>query len=238
MKLDIALSYKEVNNLVVQDKITVAIDTFRATSTIITALNHNIKAIYPVAKLNKAQQLKQNKSYLLAGERNGEKISGFDFGNSPLSYNKNNFANKNLILTTTNGTKLFSNLKKADKVYISSLLNQKSIAEVLNQQKKDIIFCCAGNNGELALEDFLTAGAIIDKLKFKAGDVLSDKAIAAREIYLAQQDNLSDFLKKTTSAKKLIALGKEKDIDFILANNFKLIPLYKQRANRIEEFSN
>ena len=236
MEIEVISTYQDINKLKIKDKVVVAIDTFRATSTIITALNYNIKRIYPVEDIKEAKKFIKDKSYIVAGERDGKKIADFDLGNSPLSYKSNLFTAKKLVLTTTNGTKLLKKLIGADNIYIASLLNQAAIATLLSQQQKDIIFCCAGNRGEFSLEDFLTAGAIITKLKIEKDDILSDKAIAAREIYIAQKNNLNTFLKDTASGKNLINLGKEADIDFIVAKRIDLVPYYAN--NKIEEFSN
>lgn len=235
MEVEVISTYQEINDLNLKNKIVVAIDTFRATSTIITALNYNIERIYPVEDIKEAKQFIEDNSYIVAGERDGKKIPDFDLGNSPRSYKSNLLAAKRLVLTTTNGSKLLKRLVGADNIYVASLLNQTAIAMLLNQQQKDIIFCCAGNRGEFSLEDFLTAGAIITKLKIEDDDILSDKAIAAREIYIAQKNNLSDFLKTTASGKNLINLGKEADIDFIVSKRFELVPYYDNK--KIEELS-
>lgn len=235
MEVEVILTYQELDELETNDKTLVAIDTFRATSTMITALNYDIKQIYPVESIKEAKRLKEDESYLVAGERDGKKIAGFDLGNSPRSYKSNQFDAKKLILTTTNGTKLLKRLSKAERIYIASLLNQLALASLLEEEQKDIIFCCAGNKGEFSLEDFLTVGAIIDNLELKKEDVLSDKAIAAREIYIAQKDNLSEFLKATTSGKNLISLDKEADIDFIVSKSFNLIAYYSN--NMIKKLS-
>ncbi|MBU3928614.1 MAG: 2-phosphosulfolactate phosphatase, partial [Bacteroidetes bacterium] len=75
---------KDINN-----KTVVVIDVLRATSTIITALMHGAKQIFPVVDIKNAFDLKKQFSpgeVLLCGERDAKIIAGFDFGNSPLEY--------------------------------------------------------------------------------------------------------------------------------------------------------
>ena len=63
----------------------VVIDVLRATSAICTAIEHGVKEIIPVATLEEAFEYKK-KGYIVAAERNGEIVEGFDIGNSPYTY--------------------------------------------------------------------------------------------------------------------------------------------------------
>ena len=66
----------------------VVFDVLRATSTMLTALAHGARRIYPVSTVAEAWNLKRMKlpDALLGGERNGVRIEGFDLGNSPCEY--------------------------------------------------------------------------------------------------------------------------------------------------------
>jgi 2-phosphosulfolactate phosphatase len=65
--------------------IVIVIDVFRAFSTNYFIANQNPKNIFAVDSIEKAFELKQKygNSAVLVGERQGIKIDGFDFGNSP-----------------------------------------------------------------------------------------------------------------------------------------------------------
>src|SRR6056297_3662779 len=64
--------------------LTVIIDVFRASNTIIACLGQGAEYVIPVGSLEKAYRLKeQHPDHLLAGERKSLPPEGFDFGNTP-----------------------------------------------------------------------------------------------------------------------------------------------------------
>ena len=91
-------------------QVVVVIDVLRATSAICTAFHHGVKKIIPVSKLEEAIEYKE-KGYIVAAERKGKIVPGFDYGNSPFTYMNQNLKNKTLVLTTTNGTRAINTAK-------------------------------------------------------------------------------------------------------------------------------
>src|ERR1700744_5031081 len=89
----------------VEDFIVVVIDIFRATTSICYGIENEATAIIPVSKVDECHAYREiEPGHLLAAERDGEIVEGFDFGNSPFSYTKEKVAGKTIVLTTTNGT--------------------------------------------------------------------------------------------------------------------------------------
>src|SRR5476649_454028 len=89
----------------VEDYIVVVIDIFRATTSICYGIENGALAIIPVAKIEECHAYRETEpAHLLAAERDGEIVEGFDFGNSPFSYTKEKVAGETVVLTTTNGT--------------------------------------------------------------------------------------------------------------------------------------
>src|SRR5690606_25335702 len=82
------------------DTIAVVIDIFRATSSMCYGLANGAQAIIPVEELDECLSYQSN-GHLLAAERDGQVVTGFDFGNSPFSYTKEKVAGKTVVLTTT-----------------------------------------------------------------------------------------------------------------------------------------
>src|SRR3954464_12220452 len=73
----------------VQDYIVVVIDIFRATSSICYGIENGAEAIIPVSQVEEcAAYREKGLDFLLAAERDGSVVEGFDFGNSPFSYTK------------------------------------------------------------------------------------------------------------------------------------------------------
>lgn len=88
------------------NSVVVIIDVFRATSTIAAALSNGARAVIPVDSVPKAIEMGKNIDGIAAGERDGMIAEGLQHGNSPLEYTRSFIENRNLVLTTTNGTRL------------------------------------------------------------------------------------------------------------------------------------
>ena len=119
-------------------EIVVVIDVLRATSAICAAFDNGIKSIIPVPTVEEAWQYKK-KGYLAGAERKGQIVEGFDFGNSPFSYMREDFKGQEVVLTTTNGTKSLDVAKDAEIVVVGSFLNLNYLCEWLVQQEKNIL---------------------------------------------------------------------------------------------------
>ena len=82
------------------------IDVFRASTTILAVLQQGAKKIISVKSIEQALLFKkQDSSCILVGERNGKKISQFDYGNSPATMIPLNLDKKSIVLFTSSGTK-------------------------------------------------------------------------------------------------------------------------------------
>jgi len=200
----------------VEDHIVVIIDIFRATSSICYGIENGAEAIIPVSEVEECEAYRQKDiKYLLAAERNGEVVSGFDFGNSPFSYTAEKVNGKTVVLTTTNGTQALHLSRNAKTIVIGSFLNLTALCDWLKTQNESILLVCAGWKNNFNLEDTLFAGAVVDQLK-DHGFKLDDPAIAAYDLYQAGKNDINDYLKKTSHSERLKKLGIEKDIEFCL----------------------
>jgi len=215
-KLEVCLTPALISLYDVEEYIVVIIDIFRATSSICYGIENGAEAIIPVSEVEACSAYREKGlGYLLAAERNGEVVTGFDFGNSPFSYTKEKVAGKTVVLTTTNGTQALHLSRTAKKVVIGSFLNLTSLCNWLKTQNENILLVCAGWKNNFNLEDTLFSGAVVEQLKhldFK----LDDPAIAANDLYQAGRDNLDVYLAKTSHSERLKKLGIEADIAFCL----------------------
>ncbi len=200
----------------VEDFIVVIIDIFRATSSICYGIENGAEAIIPVSEVEEcAAYREKGLNYLLAAERNGEVVSGFDFGNSPFAYTPEKVAGKTVVLTTTNGTHALHLSRKAKKIVIGSFLNLTSLCNWLKMQNESILLVCAGWKNNFNLEDTLFAGAVTEQLK--SGDYkLDDPALAANDLFQLGKNDIGQYLQKTSHGERLKKLGIEKDIAFCL----------------------
>jgi 2-phosphosulfolactate phosphatase len=143
----------------VENKNVVVIDILRATTTMCVAMENGANSIWPVDSVQKAAQA--GSSFLTAGERNGEKVEGFDLGNSPQEFSEEVVKGRDIVMTTTNGTKAISLSEGAKNIYIASYRNISAVVQELQQQPEDIVLFCSGWKDQVNLEDTLFAGEVI-----------------------------------------------------------------------------
>lgn len=214
--LDVCLTPALIPLYNVEDYIVVVIDIFRATTSICYGIENGAEAIIPVSQVEECSAyLEKGFDYLLAAERNGEVVEGFDFGNSPFSYTKEKVAGKTIVLTTTNGTHALHLSRSAKKIVIGAFINLTAICNWLKQQDENILLVCSGWKNNFNLEDTLFAGAVVEQLK-NSGFVVDDPALAANDLYNIAKDDLDKYLKKTSHSERLKKLGIEADIEFCL----------------------
>lgn len=209
-------------------EIVVVIDVLRATSAICTAFDCGVEAIIPVPTLEEAVAYKE-KGYLVGAERKGQIVDGFDFGNSPYSYMKEELVGREVVLTTTNGTKSLDVAKDAETVVVGSLLNLDVLCSWLEKQDKNVLCLCSGWQDKFNLEDTICAGAISEHL-ISTGKFVSDEdsSIAAKYLYLSAKDNYFGYLKASSHRRRLKNLNLNKDIKYCLTpNQSKSIPILK-----------
>ena len=142
----------------------VVFDVLRATSSLVTALAHGTREVRPVRTIDEAREVTCSwPGARLAGERHGDPIVGFDFGNSPLEFMPE--APARLVTTTTNGTIALRACAGAEVVIAASLLNLGAVANGLRAAAPGrVLMVCAGTFETAALEDIYAAGSLIDLL--------------------------------------------------------------------------
>jgi len=231
--VEVALEFtaRDAGKAVVRGDLIIVIDVLRTTTSIITAISRGAKSVIPTETLKGAYQLHRgHPNYLLIGERNGRKPRGFDFGNSPQELASDKIRGKDLIITTTNGTKALTGSKQAKWVLNGAFLNAEAIAkkavEISDEDKIGVSFVLAGEENRFSLEDFVCAGAIVER--FPRNHVqLSDETLAAMLAFKQIKNNLRENIARGQHAKHLIELGLGRDIEFSCQIDVSTaIPLY------------
>lgn len=213
-QLEVCLSPALLHLYDIQDSLVVVIDIFRATSSMCYGIANGAEGIIPVATVEACRSYEQS-DYLLAAERNGEVVNGFDFGNSPFSYTSEKVSGKTVVLTTTNGTHAINESREARKVLIGSFLNLSALSNWLKTQPNNVLLLCAGWKNKVNLEDSLFAGAVAHQLQDE-GYKFDDSAILAADLFQMAKNDLAAFLKKTSHSERLKELKIEADIAFCL----------------------
>lgn len=213
-------------------KTVVMIDVLRASSTIVTALANSAKGVIPVADMGAGSKISQSmdtENILLCGEKDGEKIEGYDLGNSPLEYTQDVVQGKTIVLNTTNGTKALMRSSLAREILVGSFLNMKTIAGYL-KEKENIALVCAGWRGRLSLEDLLCAGNIIYEL---TGGVLPETAFDGAKVAFGLYEKFGDDIEKTVQssnhAHRLKDIVGTEDLSFCSrVNAMDVLPVMKE----------
>lgn len=201
------------------DAIVVVIDVLRATSAITTAFYNGVAKMIPVATIEEAMKYKEQ-GLIVAAERNGEIVEGFDLGNSPFGYMNKKVKGKTIAITTTNGTQAIEAAKNAQTVIIGSFLNLDIVIDYLKTEQRDVLLLCAGWKNKFNLEDTLYAGAIADALVSKYDYTTNcDSAIAAGQLYHLAKHDLYGFLSLSSHRNRLQKLNLERDIKYCLTPN-------------------
>jgi len=199
-----------------QGKAVVVIDVLRASSSMVTALANGAKAVMPAPDVQSACQLREkSNNSLLAGERNGCKIPGFELGNSPLEYTKDRLKGKTLIMITTNGTRALLAAQQAEQILAASFLNSTAAAKMLLALELDVVLLCAGTKGRFSLEDFAAAGMLATALLELGARVrLKDETLAAAALYEKYSGQLETMLCKAEHGHDLAINGFSRDLSF------------------------
>lgn len=211
--MKITLSFEESSG----SDVSIMVDALRASTTITLSLD-KFDEIIPCLTPEEALKLKNEKGGVLAGERNGKQIEGFDIGNSPVEIKNLESDEKTLILTTGNGTRILENM--TSKALVGSLVNAKAVAlKSIELATDHIDVVMAGRKGNFALEDFLAGGEILywicENLKDHELNDLGKAAImASRDFSEVKKGFFS-----SDSGKRLAKLNYEKDIECCLQKN-------------------
>ena len=215
--------------------VAVVIDVLRATTTIVHALAAGCTCVRPCLEVEEAKaladQMRAGRA-LLAGERGGSPLPGFDLGNSPGEYTPRACRGTTLVLTTSNGTRALVRAAEAARVLVAAFVNFSAVCEQLRHDPRPVHIVCAGTEGEVALEDTLLAGALVDVLSTLQEVRLNDAARLAWDAFDNHGRVLPGALELSRGGAILRGLGYDEDIRaagqvdrFTLAPELRLDPM-------------
>ncbi|MCY4332962.1 MAG: 2-phosphosulfolactate phosphatase family protein [Cyanobacteria bacterium MAG CAR1_bin_15] len=200
----------------------VVIDVLRATTTIGWALHNGAAAVHVFAHLDALRQaataVSQDKR-LLAGERGGRPLEGFDLGNSPVAVTPAVVEGKELFLSTTNGTRALERVQAVPRVFTCSLNNLAAVAARLRAVAAGQVWIVgSGWEGSYSLEDSLAAGALLHTMATALGSdpqtlCANDEMTAAAALWQVWRHNPEACLRLATHGQRLQRLGNH-DRDF------------------------
>ena len=215
MHLDILLLPREIPVRPRPELYAVVIDVLRASTSIIVAFQSGCRSIIPVASVDEAARERASfPEAVLAGERGGLRVPGFLLGNSPREFTREAVAGRDVILTTSNGTKALRAVGGGRTVGIGAFQNRSAVADWLVARGTDSLIVCSGCEGGFSLEDAVCAGAIVERAgRVATRLVLGDGARACQVLWERFGSDLPRLLRETAWGERLLNLGFGPDLD-------------------------
>lgn len=214
-RVDVALVPQEVEARSLDGITAIVIDVLRAGTTITCAVASGCDEVIPTTSVEEAVEI--SKAYargdcLLCGERKGEKIDGFDLGNSPMEYTEERVKGKKIIITTSNGTGAIRAVRTASNVIVGALWNLSAACERAASFGEDILIVCAGEGRRFTLEDAVCAGMMAERLAAMGDVAQSDGCLAVRRLYEGFRSNIEAALSSSEHGRHLVQIGFGADI--------------------------
>ena len=232
--------------------VAVMIDVLRASTTLTHALAAGCHSIRPCRDVDTARQLASQlapddsptrQAPLLAGERGGIRIDGFDLDNSPAGFTSQTVAGRTIVFTTTNGTAALEACRHAQLVLVAAFSNMNAVIQTLLQRGQEVHLVCAGTDGQVTAEDCLCAGAIGLALRQHTG--FDTHACDATRIAIGlyqhldehldqEPDLLLEAIRDSHGGRNLRELGFDEDIALAARRDtLDLVPCFNSHDNTI-----
>lgn len=172
---------------------------------------------------------------LVAGERGGEKVPGFDAGNSPVDFAQRPIDGRTIVFTTSNGTRALLGVRDASATGIAALMNVSAAAQWAAVRGGDVTVVCAGDHGRPSLEDSVCAGLLVERLRALVPDGSctpdAEEAVRTASPYAKSLERLAE---DSGWARRLIDAGHGADVRacLVLDTTF-LVPVYRPDVDKI-----
>lgn len=218
----------------------VVIDVLRATTTIAWSLQNGAEAIEAFAslpELEAAASAWPAQKRLRAGERGGQRVEGYDLGNSPLAVTPELVGGKRIFMSTTNGTRSLAAVKPVQLLLTACLPNRSAVARrLLEQDCKRVWIVGSGWEGDYSLEDSLAAGAVASAaIEMAVAPHIgvsfgNDEMLAALALWQQWHHDTETCLRTASHGQRLIGLGNH-DADFACCaavDSLQLVPFQSE----------
>jgi 2-phosphosulfolactate phosphatase len=249
----------------VENRVCIMLDVLRASSTMLAMFEAGARELRlaesPADALTVAAAARDQ--FWLCGEAHGQKVDGFDFGNSPGELEDANLAGRDVVYVTSNGTGALRAVADAPLVLIGSPRNEVAVVRQAVREARanawDILILCAGDNGGygISLEDAFVAGMLVERfVKLSPRRVapeeasgnpdllgLSDSAIVAHRLfhsYLgplqghATPEIIRAMFAESRSGRDLPSIGYAADLDHCAEIDITtVVPRLERRDGRL-----
>lgn len=236
MRVDVALLPAALTAAELSTATVLVVDVLRASTTIVTALTNGCLGIVPLDDPDEARRrAAAHPGSLIAGERRGEPLEGFDLGNSPLEFTRERVGGRMLFLTTSNGTKALLAARPASAIGVAGFVNLGATAAWALSGGRDLVVLCSGERGDRSLEDEMCAGFLVERLLASSPDTQAgrDATEVARRARSYGKD-LTRLAQDSRWARHLASRGRAGDVAACLTLDASdLVPVYRPDVDKI-----
>ncbi len=227
-RLEVCLSPAIYDKHADDRNLVVIVDILRATSSICAAIHNGVKSMIPVATVEEARAMKQQ-GYMVASERDGYVLDFADFGNSPFNFTPEIVAGKEIVYSTTNGTRCIHMASHSKAVVIGSFLNISSLADWLIRQDAPVLIFCASWKDRFSLEDTVFAGALAERLLGTGKyETICDAVTASVDLWNLAKNDLFGYIQKAAQKSRLASKGLDDCIGFCLTDDLcPVVPVFQ-----------
>ncbi len=163
--------------------LTVIIDVFRAFTCECWMYAAGAEKVIAVGAVADAFALREkHPGWILAGERNGIMVEGFDYGNSPAAFEHADLKGKTVVHTTSAGVQGLTACRNADEIVTGALINAAAVARYIKERNPETVSLVAmGWNGiRETEEDELCAEYIASLLEDRPLADIEERALQLR----------------------------------------------------------
>lgn len=212
------------------------VDALRASVTTASLLTFGAREIIVVEDMDQAfeERLKRPEAWL-AGERGGLKVEGFELGNSPLQAPLPGLP-ETIVFSSSNMSRCCVGASGCPAALLGTLPTLTAAATLATQAAvrlgRNITLIPAGSvldECKVVLEDYVSAGALMEKIGELSGDnaeASGDAARAAQDIWsAAKQSGVERTFLGSDNGVSLIGMGFEQDVRFAARTDvFTVVP--------------
>lgn len=236
MHVDVAVTPDGLRHPTVAACTVLVIDVLRAATCIVTALANGCTGIIPVATPEDARaRLDEHPGAVVAGERRGEPLEGFDLGNSPLEFTRERVGGRTIIMTTSNGTRALLAARGAAAIGVAAFVNLSAAAAWAVAARRDVLLLCSGERGARSLEDHVCAGMLAERVLTSEGaaraTVAAEEATALARPYGKDVGRLAQ---DSSWARHLASRGRAADVAACLTlDTAAIVPVYRADVDNV-----
>lgn len=199
--------------------IAIVVDALRASTTMAALLAHGVARILVVARVEDALQVARDEpDALLVGERGGERLPGFDLGNSPMEvFASPRMDGRTVVFTSSNGAQRLTACNGAQAVLVGAVADATALAEYARRSAmhsgRAIVLVSAGKYPD---EQFVSPEdeASCAYLAWRIGLPIAEEsqALFARWEQTLILHGLEAIFRQSPHARRLMEIGYSEDV--------------------------